>query len=94
MSLFRPDIPPEVAEIIRHLPPEIKHGVKQALRVLSDDPEAGEPLRRELAGLWKYRIRRYRVIYTIDRSLRPLRVVAVGQRQRIYEDVAERVRQK
>ena len=94
MSLFLPDIPPEVAEVIRHLPPEIKRGVKQALRVLSEDPEAGEPLRRELVGLWKYRVRRYRVVYAIDRSLRSLRVVAVGQRKRIYEDVAERVRRK
>ena len=51
MSLFLPDIPPEEAEVIRQLQPEIKRGVKQALRILSNDPEAGEPLRKELAGL-------------------------------------------
>jgi len=94
MTPFLPDIPPEVAEIIRHLPPEVKRGVKQALRVLSDDPEAGEPLRRELAGLWKYRIRRYRIVYAIDRQQRLLHIVAVGLRRGIYEEVAERVRRK
>ena len=94
MNPFLPDIPPDVAEIIRHLPPEIKRSIKQAIRVLSEDPDAGEPLRRELAGLWKYRVRRYRIVYAVDRTLRSLRIVAVGQRHRIYEDVAERVRRK
>jgi mRNA interferase RelE/StbE len=94
MSPFLPDIPPEVAEIIRHLPPEIKRSVKKALRVLSEDPEAGEPLRRELAGLWKYRVRRYRTVYAIDRPRRSLRIMAVGQRHRVYKDLSEQVRRK
>lgn len=94
MSPFLPDIPPDVAEIIRHLPPAIKRDIKKAIRVLSEDPDAGEPLRRELAELWKYRVRRYRIVYAIDRHLRSLHVVAVGQRHRIYDDVAERVRRK
>lgn len=51
MASFQPNIFPEVAEVIRHLPPDIKQAVKQALRALSEDPDLGEPLRRELAGL-------------------------------------------
>ncbi len=94
MSPFLPDIPPDVAETIRHLPPAIKRSIKQAIRVLSEDPDAGEPLRRELAGLWKYRVRRYRIVYLVDRPLRSLRIVAIGQRRRIYQDVAEQVRRK
>jgi len=94
MSSFLPDIPPEIAEIIRHLPPEIKRSIKRAIRILSEDPEAGEPLRRELVGLWKYRVRRYRIIYAIDRSLRSLRIVAVGPRHRLYEDLTEQVRRQ
>jgi hypothetical protein len=35
MTAFRPDIPPHVAEIIRHLPPDVKRGIRQALRALS-----------------------------------------------------------
>jgi len=92
MIAFRPDIPPEVAEVIRHLPPDVKRSVKHALRALSVDPESGEPLRRELEGLWKYRVRRFRVIYAIDRVLLVIRVVAVGHRRGIYEEVTERVR--
>lgn len=94
MIAFRPDIPPKVAEVIRHLPPDVKRSVKHALRSLSVDPESGEPLRRELEGLWKYRVRRFRVIYAIDQVLRMIRIVAVGHRRGIYEEVTERVRRE
>jgi hypothetical protein len=33
---------------------------------LSSNPFSGEPLLRELAGLWKYKVRRYRLIYKMD----------------------------
>ena len=94
MGVIRPDIPPHVAEIIRQLPPDVKRGVKQALRILSADPSAGEPLRRDLEGLWKYRVRRYRIVYAADRSRRVLKVFAVGHRSAIYEQVAEALRGK
>ena len=35
MADHRPDIPPHVAEIV---PPELKRGIKEALRSLSADP--------------------------------------------------------
>lgn len=88
MIPFRPDIPPEVAELIRHLPPDIKRSIKQALRALSTNPDLGSPLRRELEGLRKYRVRRYRIVYAIDKTLRVLRVIAVGHRRGVYEDAA------
>ena len=92
MAAFQPDIPPHVAEIIRHLPPDVKHGIRQALRALSVDPNIGEPLRRELEGLWKYQVRRFRIIYAIDRVRRNIRIVAVGHRRSVYEEVAEQLR--
>jgi mRNA interferase RelE/StbE len=87
---FRVDIPPHVAEVIRVLPPEVKHGVKEALRLLARDPGAGVPLRRELEGYWKYRVRRFRIVY--QRAPRLVRVVAVGHRRTIYEELGERLR--
>jgi mRNA interferase RelE/StbE len=92
MTVFRPNIPPHVAAYIRHLPPDVKRGVRQALRALSLAPEAGEPLRRELEELWKYRVRRFRIVYTIDYMHRILRIVAVGHRRGISDEVAEYLR--
>lgn len=47
---FTLDIPPEVADIIRHFPPDLKRRVRAALRALSVNPHEGVPLVRELEG--------------------------------------------
>jgi len=92
MAVFRPDIPPHVAEVIRHLAPDLKRSVKQALRALCSDPFSGEPLLKELEGLRKYRVRRFRIVYEIDREKRLLRIFAVGHRRGVYEQVADQLR--
>lgn len=92
MNLYRLEIPPEVADIVRHLAPELKRSVKEALRGLSRNPTAGEPLRRELQGLWKYRVRRYRVVYAIEARRRVVRILAVGPRVEIYDSAAASLR--
>ncbi len=81
-------MPPHVAEVIRHLPPELKRRIKAALHALSRDPALGEPLERELEGLWKYLVRRFRIVYAIDRAARRVKIFAVGHRRTIYEAAA------
>ena len=44
MDQFALDIPPHVAAVIRHLPPDIKRPVKPALRAISVNPSVGSPL--------------------------------------------------
>jgi mRNA interferase RelE/StbE len=89
---MRPEFPPHVAATVRRLPPDVKRSVREAVRALSTDPELGEPLQRELEGLWRYRVRRFRIVYGIDRNRRVLRIFAVGHRRTVYEEVAERLR--
>jgi mRNA interferase RelE/StbE len=91
---FRPDIPPHVAEVIRSLHPDLKRSVKAAIRAIATDPECGEPLLRELDGLWKYRVRRFRIVYSIDRKRRVIRLMAVGHRKYVYEELTDRLRRK
>jgi len=93
MAAYRPDIPTHVAEIIRHLPPDVKRSVKEALRSLSANPFSGAPLMRELSGLWRFKVRRFRIIYELDRKARIIRIFAIGHRREIYEELADRVRQ-
>ncbi len=94
MAGYRPNIAPHVAEVIRHLPPEVKRGVKAAIRALSNDPALGVPLQRELEGLSKYRVRRFRIVYAVDRSRRIIRIMAIGHRRAIYEEMADFVRRR
>ena len=92
MPAWRIELPPHVAAVVRHLPPEIKQAVKAALRAIAIEPATGEPLRGELEGLWKFRVRRYRLVYAVDRRQRVIRIFAVGHRISIYEEVAGRLR--
>jgi mRNA interferase RelE/StbE len=92
MAGLRPVIPPEVAEVIRHLPPEIKRAVKAAIRAIAANPGGGEPLQRELKGLWKFRVQRFRIVYRIRKNA--VRISAVGERRSVYQELAERLRQR
>jgi mRNA interferase RelE/StbE len=91
---FRPDIPPHVAEVIRSLHPDLKRSIMAAVRGIATDPECGEPLLRELDGLWKYRVRRFRIVYAIDRKKRVIRLMAVGHRRHVYEELTIRLTRK
>jgi mRNA interferase RelE/StbE len=94
VNLFRPDIPPHVAEMIRSLHPDLKRSIKSAIRAIAADPECGDPLQRELNGLRKYRVRRFRIVYAIDRKGKAIRLMAVGHRRYVYENLTEQLRRK
>jgi mRNA interferase RelE/StbE len=94
MVPYRAVIRTSAADAIRHLPPGIKGAVRSALRQIILNPACGEPLRGELDGLSKYRVRGYRVIYQVDRGKKLVNVLAVGERRSIYEEVAELLRTK
>ena len=90
MNPFRADIPSHVADVIRSLHPDLKRAIKSAVRAIATDPECGVPLLRELDGLWKFRVRRYRIVYEIHRKSRIIRLIAVGHRTHIYEELTTR----
>jgi mRNA interferase RelE/StbE len=92
VNLFRPDIPPHVAEVIRSLHPDLKRSIKSAIRAIAADPKCGGPLQRELDGLRKYRVRRFRIVYAVDEKTRVIRLMAVGHRRHVYEELTERLR--
>lgn len=94
MISFRPDIPPHVADVIRALHPELKQLIKAAIRAIVAAPECGEPLKRKLNGLRKYRVRRFRIVYAVDLKRRLIRLMAVGHRRSVYEELTERLRRK
>ena len=83
---------PVVAVTIRKLPPDLKRAVREAIRAIAADPLCGEPLQRELVGYRKYRVRRFRIVYRVNRPRGTARIVAVGPRTTIYEELADRLR--
>jgi len=82
------------AEVIRSLHPDLKRSIKAAVCGIAAYPECGEPLLRELDGLGKYRVRRFRIVYAIDRKRRVIRLMAVGHRRHVYEELTVRLSRK
>jgi mRNA interferase RelE/StbE len=89
---FSPVIPPHVAEVIRSLYPDLQRAIKSAIRAIAAGSECGAPLHRELKGLCKCRVRRFRIVYAVDGSSRTIKLMAVGHRQSIYETLSTQVR--
>ena len=67
------------------LPKTIKEQVVKGIEKAVEDPYAGTRLQGKLEGLWRWRIGKYRVIYTIDEKEKNIVFVDVGLRKSIYE---------
>ena len=53
----------------------------------AEDPRAfGKPLRHSKFGLWRYRVRDYRIICELREARLVVLVIAVGHRSRVSED--------
>ena len=83
-------LPSEVASLLRGLHPELKRRVRAGFDLLLADPAAGKALRAELAGLRSLRVGRIRVVYRA--TARAIDIIAVGPRERIYEETLRLIR--
>lgn len=53
----------------------------------ADDPRSfGKPLRHSKFGLWRFRVRDYRILCQLQQSRLVVLVVAIGHRSKIYDD--------
>lgn len=77
--------PREIAELIRNLHPDLKKKVRASLEFILSDPHPGKALKDELSGLWSFRVGGFRIIYRIADD-RLIEIVAIGPRERIYEE--------
>ncbi len=81
-------IPPEVADFIRHLHPQIKTKIRRGLEEIRTNPHIGKPLKDLLQGLYSYRISQYRIVYEIVREEILIEIVDIAERKIIYRRVA------
>ena len=91
--VYKVRVPREVVELIRGLHPQLKRKVRTLLLSVLKDPRSGRPLRGELKGLWSVRVSRFRLIYRIGRNRR-IEIVALGPRERIYQETLRLVKKK
>jgi mRNA interferase RelE/StbE len=78
-------LPREIRELIRKMHPDLKKKIRASLEIVSSEPESGKALMEELSGLRSFRVSSFRIIYR-----RPgdeiIEIVAIGPRERIYEE--------
>lgn len=75
----------ELKALDRQIQQEIIACLDTRIAAGEDPRRFGKPLRTELAGLWRYRVRDYRLICQILGDVLLVLVVAVGHRKDVYE---------
>lgn len=78
-------IPDDVAEFVRRMHPYLKKKLKASLKIILSDPDSGKILKDELTGLRSFRVGSFRIIYRIS-TRKIIEIVAIGPRERIYEE--------
>jgi len=80
---------PNAVRQLRDLGPsaasEIKEFLEKRIRGSADPTQFGKPLRGELKGFWRYRIRDYRILCRLEKSVLIVIVIAIGHRSNIYD---------
>jgi mRNA-degrading endonuclease RelE of RelBE toxin-antitoxin system len=79
-------IPESIQYLIRHLPPDTKAKVRNALDSVRQDPRAGKFLVNELEGYQSYVFGKLRIVYRLAGGL--VEVVAIGPRKNVYKLLA------
>ena len=78
-------VPDHVVALIRSMHPHLKKKIRGSLQAILSDPHFGKALKDDLAGLRSFRVSRFRIVYRISKR-NDIEVVAIGPRQRIYEE--------
>lgn len=75
----------ELRKLDRQAQQEILRYFRERIAIDEDPRRFGKPLARDLAGLWRYRVRNYRMICHIEDDKLIVLVLRVGHRKEIYE---------
>ena len=83
--MYKLVVPKDIQELIRTMHPYLKKKIKASLKMILSDPYSGKALLDELSGLRSFRVSSLRIIYRI-KDPEKIELVAIGPRERIYEE--------
>lgn len=75
----------DLKKIDREIQRRILRYLREKIATEKDPRRFGAPLRRELSGLWKYRLGDYRIICRIEDKKVVVYVIRIGHRKDIYK---------
>jgi mRNA interferase RelE/StbE len=91
--MYKLVVPKDVRELIRKMHPSLKKKVKASLKIIVSEPSSGKALMDELLGLRSFRMSSFRIIYRVKEP-RQIELVAIGPRERIYEETFRIIQKK
>lgn len=74
----------ELRRLDKQIQREILNYFRQRIATDEDPRRFGKPLARDLAGLWRYRVRDYRMICNIEDDKLTVLVVRISHRKDVY----------
>lgn len=74
----------ELGKLDKQVQKNILRYLRERIATGEDPRSFGQPLRNNLAGLWKYRVENYRIICAINDNELTVLVLRVGHRRQIY----------
>lgn len=81
---FEAEAKKEFCHLDRHVQERIRRFLRERIAMSENPRDFGEPLRRDLAGLWKYRVGDYRIIAEIAEEKVLVLVLRIGHRRKVY----------
>jgi mRNA interferase RelE/StbE len=75
----------ELQKLDRQAQKEIVTYLEGRIATKGDPRRFGKPLRAQLVGLWRYRVRDYRILCQIKNDVLLVLVVSVGHRKNVYD---------
>jgi len=73
-----------MAKLDRSVAAEILRYLRERIATSQDPRRFGEPLRKDLAGFWRYRVGAYRLICDIQDNKMVVLVLRLGHRSKVY----------
>lgn len=75
----------ELSKLDRQAQKDIVAYIENRLVTNEEPRRFGKPLKADLAGLWRYRVRDYRILCQIKDDVLLILVVSVGHRKNVYD---------
>lgn len=75
---------PKAEKELRKLQRKDQQRVAREIDRIAANPFEGKKLEGDQAGRWSWRVWPYRIIYTIEKRIITVTVVAIGQRKDVY----------
>jgi mRNA interferase RelE/StbE len=75
----------ELQKLDRQAQKDIIAYLDKRIATKEDPRRFGKPLKANLTGLWRYRVRDYRILCQIQEGMLLVLVVSVGHRKNVYD---------